>query len=246
MSTMNTDEREAHLLAHLLQVDHLPGVFCTPMRPWRDIADEALSHLAAGQTTQADGQSDGQAARPESRSPLYVRHGELVRIVRKEDGSPSIEALTDPALKDILARSMNFVRIGGRGPMHIAPPDDIVKNIMSRSCWPFAALEAIVEFPVFRPDGTLLDRPGYDQATRLFYAPTPGLDLPPIPEHPTPEQIVDAISLIDEAIGEFPFQDTASHANAYGLLLTPLIRQSISGHVPIALLDAPRPGARPP
>ena len=27
-----------------------------------------------------------------------------------------------------------------------------------------------------------------------------------------------------------------------GLLLTPLIRQSISGHVPIALLDAPRPG----
>ncbi len=225
---MSTDEREAHLLAQLLQVDNLPGVFCTPMRPWRDIADEALSHLA-----------DGQAA---ARSSLYVRHGELVRIVRKEDGSPSIEALTDPAFKDILARSMNFVRIGGRGPIHIAPPDDIVKNIVSRSCWPFAALEAIVEFPVFRPDGTLLDQPGYDQATRLFYAPTPGLDLPPIPEHPTLEQIVDAIGLIDEAIGEFPYQDTASHANAYGLLLTPIIRQSISGHVPIALLDAPRPG----
>jgi hypothetical protein len=53
---------------------------------------------------------------------------------------------------------------------------------------------------------------------------------------------VDAIALLDEAIGEFPYQDTASHANAYGLLLTPIIRQSISGHVPLALLDATRPG----
>ena len=158
------EETEALTLAQLLQTDGLPGVFCTPMRPWRDIADEALAHLVAAQT--------------EARTPLYVRHGELVRVVRKEDGSPSIEPITDPALKDMLARSMNFVRIGARGPMHIPPPDDIVKNIVSRSSWPFAALEAIVEFPVFRPDGMLIDRPGYDQATRLFYAPTPGLMLP--------------------------------------------------------------------
>ena len=53
---------------------------------------------------------------------------------------------------------------------------------------------------------------------------------------------MEAISLIDEVIGEFPYQDTASHANAHGLLLTPIIRQSISGHVPLALLDATRPG----
>jgi len=63
-----------------------------------------------------------------------------------------------------------------------------------------------------------------------------------VPEQPTDDEIVDAISLIDEAIGEFPYQDTASHANAYGLLLTPIIRQSIGGHVPIALVDATRPG----
>jgi hypothetical protein len=222
------EEHEALTLSQLLQTDGLPGVFCTPLRPWRDITDEALAHLVAAQT--------------EARTPIYVRHGVLVRIVRKEDGSPSIEALTEPALKDLLARSMNFVRMGTRGPMHIAPPDSIVKNLLSRSSWPFAALEAIVEFPVFRPDGMLLDRAGYDQATRLYYAPTPGLVIPPIPEHPSDEEIVDALSLIDEALGEFPYQDTASHANAYGLLLTPLIRQSISGHVPIALLDAPRPG----
>ena len=83
---LNTDEREAHLLAQLLQADHLPGVFVSALRPWRDIADEALGLLAAGR-----------------RRRLYVRQGELVRIVHKEDGTPSIEALSDPALKDVLA-----------------------------------------------------------------------------------------------------------------------------------------------
>ena len=120
------EEHEALTLSQLLQTDGLPGVFCTPLRPWRDIADEALAHLVEGQK--------------DARSPIYVRHGELVRIVRKEDGSPSIEALAEPALKDLLARSMNFVRMGTRGPMHIAPPDSIVKNLLSRSSWPFAAL----------------------------------------------------------------------------------------------------------
>ena len=171
------EEQGALTLAQLLQTDGLPGVFCSPLRPWRDVTDEALVHLAAAHI------------------PIYVRHGELVRIVRKEDGSPCI---------DLLAHSMNFVKIGGRGPHHLPPPDDIVKNILSRGEWPFAPLEAIGEFPVFRPDGTLIDRPGYDAATRLCYAPTPWLVLPRVPEQPTDEDIIDAISLIDEAIGEFP------------------------------------------
>src|SRR5258708_16085449 len=105
---MSTDEREAHILAQLLQTDNLPGVVVSALRPWRDIADEALSYLSKAKT------------------PLYVRQSELVRIVRKEDGTPAIEALSDPALKDVLAHAMNFVKIGHKGPIHIAPPDDIV------------------------------------------------------------------------------------------------------------------------
>jgi hypothetical protein len=224
---MNTNDREAYLLTQLLQVDSLPGVFVSALRPWRDIADESLSLLAEASTPH---------------TPLYVRQSELVRIVRKEDGTPTIEALSDPALKDVLAHTMNFVKIGHKGPIHIAPPDDIVRNITTRPSWPFRPLEAIIEFPVFRPDGTLIFQPGYDTDTRLYYAPNPRLVIPPIANYPSDEQIVEAISLIDEVIGEFPYQDTASHANAHGLLLTPMIRQSISGHVPLALLDATRPG----
>src|SRR5690348_16284374 len=126
---MSSDEREAHLLAQLLQADSLPGVFVSALRPWRDIADAALGLLAVVNT------------------PPYVRQSELVRIVRKEDGTPAIEALSYPALKDVLAHLMNFVKIGHKGPIHIAPPDDIVRNITARPSWPFAPLEAIIDFP---------------------------------------------------------------------------------------------------
>ncbi len=223
---MSSDEREAHLLAQLLQADGLPGVFVSALRPWRDLTDEALVHLVRS---------------PKAR--IFVRQGELVRIRRKEDGTPYIAHMNDAALKHLLGKSMNFVRIGFKGPQHSAPPDDIVQDILrGRGQWPFPPLDALVEFPVFRPDGTLLDTPGYDKATGLAYVPVPGLTIPLIPTHPTDDDLVAAITLIYEAIGEFPFQDKASEANAIALLLTPIIRQAINGHVPLALLDATRPG----
>src|SRR6266849_3028218 len=219
------EEQEASKLAELLQADGLPGVFVSSLRPWRDLTDEALAHLVR------------------SKAHIFVRQGELVRIRRKEDGTPTIAPMNDAALKHLLAKHMNFVRIGFKGPQHSAPPDDIVQDLLrGRGQWPFPALDALIEFPVFRPDGTLLDAPGYDQATGLAYVPVPGLTIPAIPAQPTPEDLVEAITLIDEAIGEFPFQDRACYANALALLLTPLIRQAIHGHVPLALLDATRPG----
>jgi hypothetical protein len=142
----------------------------------------------------------------------------------------------------MLARSMNFVKTAIRGAAHCPPPDSMVKDILTVGNWPFPPLDSIIEFPVVRPDGTLITQPGYDPVTRLVYAPVPSLQIPTIPEHPTIEDIVRARAILDEVIGEFPYQNEASHANAIALLLTPLIRQSISGHVPLALIDATRPG----
>ncbi len=210
-------------IAEMLQTDGLPGVLISN-RPLRAMCADVLRHLQRAKT------------------PIYVRHGQLVRIQRKEDGTPCIETLTEAALKGMLARAMNVVKLTVKGPVHIAPPDTIVKDMLALGEWPFLPLDSIIEVPVFRPDGTLIEIPGYDAATRLVYAPLPTLRIPPVPEEPTWEQIVDALALIDETIGEFPYQNEASKANAVGLLLTPLIRQSITGQVPLALIDATRPG----
>ena len=43
-------------------------------------------------------------------------------------------------------------------------------------------------------------------------------------------------------IQDFPFEDDASRANAIALLLTPILRHTFEGCVPLALIDAPQEG----
>jgi hypothetical protein len=216
-------EDQALNLATMLQQDGLPGVLISN-RPWRELSAETIAHLVRLKT------------------PIYVRHGQLVRVQHKEDGMPFIDPLIETTLKGVLARAMNFVKLTTRGATHCPPPDAMVKDLLTLGQWPFPALDSIIEFPVLRPDGTLIDTPGYDPMTKLYYAPVEGLQIPLIPDAPTIEDIIKARALIDEVIGEFPYQNAASEANAIGLLLTPIIRQSIEGHVPLALIDATRPG----
>jgi hypothetical protein len=54
--------------------------------------------------------------------------------------------------------------------------------------------------------------------------------------------VTQALELIGEAIGDFPYVDGASRAAAYALLLTPIVRPALKGAVPLALIDAPSPG----
>lgn len=207
----------------VLQADGLPGILVSN-RPLRAITTDALHYLTQAQV------------------PLYVRHGQLVRIQCREEGTPYIETLNEAALKGILAWAMNFAKMMNGRPQHIPPPDNVCRDILALGTWSFPALDAVIEIPTLRPDGTLIDQPGYDAATHLVYIPAPHLEVRPIPFEPTREDIHAAIALIDEAIGEFPFSGGASYANAFALLLTPLIRQAINGHVPLALIDATRPG----
>jgi hypothetical protein len=85
--------------------------------------------------------------------------------------------------------------------------------------------------------------PGYDPSTRLYYAPHPGLTICSVPLNPTPAEREAALALIWETIGEFPYVNDADRANALGLLFTPILRAAIKRHVPLALLDAPKPGS---
>jgi hypothetical protein len=66
-------------------------------------------------------------------------------------------------------------------------------------------LHGVTHTPMMRPDGTILDVPGYDTATGFLYLPDPGLTVPPIPDRPTPDQIWAAVDLILTPIAEFPF-----------------------------------------
>ena len=173
---------------------------------------------------------------------IFVRAGRLVRIREDENGTPEIQLMDDPHIKGRLARVADYVRTTEKGETKVIPPDWLVKDVGQLPYWPFPSLEAVVEAPIMRPDGTIFDVPGYDPQTRLYYRPGKGFDVESIPAAPTTDDTKAAIRLLDEAVGEFPYEDEASAANTLALMLTPLVRQAIAGPVPLALIDKPQAG----
>src|SRR5262249_13833208 len=124
----------------------------------------------------------------------------------------------------------------------VVSPQWVVQNILAFSRWPFPPLEALVETPVLRPDGTVLKTAGYDPATRLLYVPRPGLQVPLLSHAPTTAHVGAARDALLDILHDFPFVDDAGRANTLGLLLTPVLRPAVPGQVPLALIDKPKRG----
>jgi hypothetical protein len=120
-------------------------------------------------------------------------------------------------------------------PRH--PPAWLAPAIEARKSWPgMRHLEGIVESPVLRPDGSVLDQPGYDETTGLLYEPSG--EYPAIARNPTKEDaIAAAIKLID-VVCDFPFKTDAHRSAWLASLLTPLARYAFSGPSPLFLMDA--------
>ncbi|MFC2018696.1 hypothetical protein ACFLU4_01900 [Chloroflexota bacterium] len=174
---------------------------------------------------------------------IFRRSGALTRISLDEKQRPYTEALGESAFRGCLARSCNFVRINVRGDrIAVPPPLDVVRDCLSLGEWQFPALLGITEAPVIRPDGTVMNKPGYDRATNLYYYPSAKLTVPPIPDKPSDSDIKAAIELALEPLADFPFDTEASQANAMATMFTPILRPMMDGPVPLALFDKPQQG----
>ncbi|MEV4081662.1 hypothetical protein AB0J43_15440 [Nonomuraea fuscirosea] len=104
-------------------------------------------------------------------------------------------------------------------------------------------LRGVTHTPIVRPDGSILDLPGYDGATGLLFLPDVGLVVPPVSAIPSPEEIKDAVRLVSSIVAEFPFVEEHHRANWFGALFTPIMRAMLPGPYPAFVIDAPSPGA---
>lgn len=198
-------------------------------RHLRDMTADALGAIEAANTPPA----------------VFVRSGRLVRIQDDENDTPMITTLTDNHVKGRLARVADCLKVykdkDEVRETRVSPPDVVVRDIQALDKFPFPPLEAVVETPVVRPDGTIFDTPGYDPATRLYYHPAPGFAPQAVPDQPTVEDRRRALAVLHEAVGEFPYADGSSAANTLALMLTGLLRQAVD-LVPLALIDKPQAG----
>ena len=221
------------------------GAAPRPQPPPSAPGDPALPVIVVGDIQLRDLTAQGMAAIQRANSPpvVFVRSDNLGRVVRNKDGIPVVETIDKIRLRSRLTEVAAFYAVNKEGAyVGTNPPLYLAENILAQGTWDFPPLVGIARAPILRHDGTVCTTPGYDPGSRLFYMPDAGLAVPDIPEHPTVDQVRAAVDLLIDLIAEFPFADAASHANALAVLLTLLMRPVISGHVPLAIADAPIQG----
>ena len=87
-------------------------------------------------------------------------------------------------------------------------------------------LTAVASSPTLRPDGSLLDLPGYDPATGLYLA-FGETAFPEIPDLPTFDQAADALQYLTALLDEVAFIEGPSRAVALSAILTAIVRPSL-------------------
>ncbi len=215
-------QRATHTPAQPGAASALPAITTVDKR-LRELTEEALTAVMAANSP-----------------PVIFQHGNTwVRLKKNSGGAPHLDGMTEAAVRGYLDRVADW--LGKGGP--VRPPMDVVRDVMALPEWPLPNINGIIETPVFGPDGALLVTEGYHSVAEVYLHIDPGFKLPPVPEHPTTEEIVVARQLIlDDLLGEFPFADGASRAHTLAMLLLPFLRLMIAGPTPLHLIDASSPG----
>jgi len=180
---------------------------------------------------------------------IYQRNAALVRVIRCAEvdsardcvatGTPQIRNLSPAILSDRLSRLMVFQKFSKReGEWYDAtPPSSVVVACSEYGEWPgVPPITGIIETPSMRPDGTIIDRPGYDAATGYLYEPS--TKFPAIPSKPTRDDAGRALGALLEPWRDFPFRAEADRYVPIAALLTLVCRPAIRGACPAIVVDA--------
>nr|WP_281426550.1 PriCT-2 domain-containing protein [Paracoccus bogoriensis] len=121
-------------------------------------------------------------------------------------------------------------------------PHRVAETFLAREGqWRLPVLTGIVNAPTLRPDGTILDLPGYDAQTGLLFDPQ-DFRFPALPRDPDRDMAQRALGFLKDLISTFPFVTEADRAVALSAILTALIRRSLPT-APLHGFNAPTAGS---
>lgn len=191
------------------------------------------------------------AARPDL--AVYVRGLMLVTVGRdgsrpnhwlhRPPGSPVIMPVERARMLSILDYAAEWVKFDGRAKDTVParPPVWVAEQVLARIEWPLPYLEAVTETPTMRHDGSILDAPGWDEATGLLFEPVPGAEWPQVPPSPTKADVRAAVEALTDPVRDFPFVAESDRAAYVAAVLSLLARHTIQGPVPMIVVRAPTP-----
>lgn len=192
---------------------------------------------------------------------VYVSAGQPVRVeqvsgtagaVAGDEDSPlpvTASVLTPPGLARLLAdQTFTFRRRNLKGGQEtfdeeVTPSLAELGAVLAAKTWPgLPTLAGIIGAPVLRPDGTLLQEPGYDEKTGLYLASKVPLER--VPAEPGRRLVSAARSfLLDRFLSDFPWKGDPDRANYCALLVTPVLGNYLRTLVPFAVVTSTMPGS---
>lgn len=194
---------------------------------------------------------------------IFQRGGQLVRIIN-EISKPKKNKVLDKNGKEIIKRSADSPLITEVDPIYLTEllgkhanwtkyderkgdwilkdcPERVAKTLIARREWNLPVLSGIIQAPTLRDDGSILENPGYDENTGLFFD-AGNISFPPILSYPSKEEAIEALNIILELLNGFPFENEESKSTAVSAILTGLIRKSIRT-APLHGFTAPKMGS---
>jgi DNA polymerase-1 len=158
------------------------------------------------------------------------------RLRRSVEGRLHMNPLSIGALRYEIANVIDTIVIGQSGPMIVPPSAQLVDAVRTHSNPGFLRLTGITRSPLMLPDGMIIARDGYDEATHSY------VDLPTelhgitVPDKPTVADIRNAAEILRvDILGDFLWGDNEGHslANAIGFLMTPVLQSMFTGRSPL-------------
>jgi putative DNA primase/helicase len=186
--------------------------------------------------------------------PIYQHNGQLVHITNmpalRSDGTKEEQQAIGFVEKAFFSRTVSqrarceryVLRDQSWTPCN--PQQEMADQYFALKQWRLPILRQIISAPLVRPDGSLLDRPGYDATTGLYL--TRRMEGLTVPERPTEDQAARALHMLVELFSSYPFVDGAgregvSQAVLVAGLLTS-VQRAVLDFAPLFGISAPKAG----
>lgn len=185
--------------------------------------------------------------------PLFQRGGMIVRtmrapamtmreVYRRAEGVLMLHQVDSTHLVEILTTVANWYRYVREDLALSDCPERIARTYLARTGqWRIRRLLGVIETPTLRPDGSILDEPGYDDQTSLWFDPG-AVKFPSIPDEPTRDDALAGLAALNEVIKDFPWVEDCDRAAALAAILTAMIRHSLRT-APLTAFRAPKMGS---
>ncbi|MBR0798949.1 bifunctional DNA primase/polymerase [Bradyrhizobium jicamae] len=188
-----------------------------------------------------------------SGQPVFQRGGFLVQPVTRElpatDGKKTEATVLRRMTSDNVTYALNrhaaeFEKYDARRKRDFAtnPPDNVTRGLLGKGQWDFPCVSGVLTVPTMRPNGTIIDSPGYDTATGLHYSPDAHLKLPPLKSDPTLADAEGALKRLQHLLLGFPLVSDLDRSVAIAALMMPVLRGAYDV-CPLILMSAHAAGS---